>query len=187
MMSLLDVVLAHSDPDYDPVARRERYLRERELKGERISSVVTDTSKFTPKKPLSTVATKTARPKTPSQLRSEREAKLEAKRAVIKSARGKIDTLRKNLKDLQTNLKEMKAEEKQREIAAKKKPTIAEKKKAAVSSKRSYERNKTKINAEKRQRSKSLSTRIVETEEKISTIKTQITSAISNLKKLETS
>lgn len=171
--------LVHAE-DYDPAERRQRYLRERELKGRAPAKLVMQSGDSSKKKTLSTKAKPTAR--LVSLSTRQREAKEKAK--AVKVAKEKIAVIREKIKELEKALKKLLARQKESEAKAKQGPTQSEKRKAREASKKSYEKNKTKINAEKRKATKSLPTQIAETREKITQVKQQLATALANFKKL---
>lgn len=130
---------------YDPIKRRQYYLKNRKLKGRTAKAVTSSKSrpKAKPKPPV----------KTRAQRQAERRRKLEAE----------VNALKARLEKLRTALTEMTKQAKARsgvkptstaakKTAAKKttakKQTSAQKAKAAKQSKEYYEKNKDKILAE---------------------------------------
>lgn len=139
---VLDTVLYHA-AEYDPAARRLRYLRERELKGRQLKAQVRAANSAGP---LGQHGGKEDKQKQKQKQKRELSPKeIAAVKARVSRIRGRLSKLHDRLRELEANARKSKAE-------ANEKPSAADKSKSARESKKYREQNKTKIEQKRRQK-----------------------------------
>lgn len=130
--SVLNEVLSHA-AEYDPAARRLRYLRERELKGRRIASSVKGSNTSN------------------SKLKVEGKEKNKLSPKELASLKEQVSRIRSRLSKLRDRLREIETQSREKSNKSNSKLTAAEKSKAARASKKYRDQNKTKIAQKRRQ------------------------------------
>ena len=190
MMSNTSLEIYHTAQKYDPIKRREYYLRTRELKG-RSSAGSSDL-----KSARSGSSDLRAITSTDSKEQA-RIAQRKKKAENVRVARSKIGEIREKLAKIQTHLKNLRAQQKKVESTQKAKPTAVEKKKSSDASKDYYQKNKVDIAAkrratsedktEKTQKEDSVEVQIEKTEKRVEIVKARLSKAIDALTELENS
>ena len=154
--------------EYDPVARREYYLKTRKLKGRSVGSSRTAVARHPAPKTAPVVKTVPVAPKkTPSQRRQETEARVAALQT-------RLDTLRKVLAELvaQAKMRSGVEDAKATTTPQKQQPqTAQERAKAAERSQDFYEKNKEQILSDKE---KTLQGQIQRVEQKIREMRAEL-------------
>jgi hypothetical protein len=192
-----EFILEHAKTPYDPVKRREYYLKTRELKGRTPGAAVTPTGlRPAPgtRPAAKRVTTRTVALKKPpvtimEQRRKQRRKEINAR---VKAMNVRLDKLRTVLRQLVEEAQRRSGVDVKKDTPAKKaepagstkKLTAAEKREAAKRSKESYEKNKEKTPLSKQE--KQLQREIKEVKRKIEQARKDLKASVARAKKQTT-